>query len=95
MARAMQESGVNWIGDLPTTWKLRRFKNAGGFQTGQDHKALTEGGVPVFGSSSEPFAWVDRPLCSRKAIAIGRKGTIDRPFVIQSGFWAGRVRIFV
>lgn len=88
MARAMQESGVNWIGDLPTTWKLRRFKNAGGFQTGQDHKALTEGGVPVFGSSSEPFAWVDRPLCSRKAIAIGRKGTIDRPFVIQSGFWA-------
>lgn len=42
----------------------------------------------MFGSSSEPFAMVDRPLCRRKAIAIGRKGTVDRPFVIQPGFWA-------
>ncbi len=88
MARSMQESGAIWIGDLPATWELRRFKNAGGFQTGQDHKSLSVGSIPVFGSSSEPFAWVDRALCSRKAIAIGRKGTIDRPFLIQPSFWA-------
>ena len=88
MARKMQESGINWIGDLPATWQLRRFKNAGNFQTGKDHKELAAGEIPVFGSSSEPFAWVGRSLCSRKAIAIGRKGTIDQPFLIQTKFWA-------
>jgi type I restriction enzyme S subunit len=84
----MKDRGHIWIGELPSTWKLRRFKDAGRFQTGRDHKELKAGNVPVFGSSCEPFAMVDRPLCRRKAIAIGRKGTVDRPFVIQPGFWA-------
>ncbi len=84
----MKDRGHIWIGKLPSTWKLRRFKDAGRFQTGRDHKELKAGNVPVFGSSCEPFAMVDRPLCRRKAIAIGRKGTVDRPFVIQPGFWA-------
>lgn len=88
MARVMKDSGQDWIGLVPDSWKIRRLKDAGQFQTGQDHKALAAGLIPVFGSSSEPFAYVDRPLCRRKAIAIGRKGTIDRPFVIQADFWA-------
>lgn len=88
MARPMKDRGHIWIGELPSTWKLRRFKDAGRFQTGRDYKELRAGNVPVFGSSCEPFAMVDQPLCRRKAIAIGRKGTVDRPFVIQPGFWA-------
>lgn len=88
MARAMKDSGVAWIGVVPSGWGIYRFKDAGCFQTGRDHKTLNEGRIPVYGSSREPFAYVDRMLCKRKAIAIGRKGTIDQPFVIQDGFWA-------
>ena len=88
MTRAMKDSGVAWIGEIPANWEIRRFKDAGSFQTGKDHKALNEGYIPVYGSSREPFAFVDRALCKQKAIAIGRKGTIDQPYVIQAGFWA-------
>lgn len=88
VARVMKDSGVAWIGEIPANWDIRRFKDAGSFQTGRDHKALNEGHTPVYGSSREPFAFVDRALCKRKAIAIGRKGTVDQPFIIPAGFWA-------
>ncbi len=84
----MKNSGVAWVGEIPKNWEVRRFKDAGSFQTGKDHKALNEGRIPVYGSSREPFAFVDRALCGKKAIAIGRKGTVDQPFVVQAGFWA-------
>ena len=77
-----------WIGEIPQGWEVRRFKDAGSFQTGRDHKGLNEGCIPVYGSSRESFALVDQVLCKRKAIAIGRKGTIDQPFIIQANFWA-------
>jgi hypothetical protein len=68
----MRESSEAWIGELPANWEARRFKDAGSFVTGRDHKNLNIGNIPVYGSSSEPFAFVDKALCHRKAIAIGR-----------------------
>lgn len=88
MSRTMKDSGLDWIGDVPFGWEFARMKDAGKFQTGRDHKHLKKGTVPVFGSSNQPFAFVDTPLCKVDALAIGRKGTIDVPFVAKAPFWA-------
>lgn len=84
----MKESGVTWLGRVPTNWTIGRFKHAGRFQTGMDHKHLSQGNVAVFGSSEIPFAYVDTAMSSGPAIAIGRKGTIDKPFLLHGDFWA-------
>ncbi|MEX0899806.1 MAG: restriction endonuclease subunit S [Gammaproteobacteria bacterium] len=53
-----------------------------------DHKHLGLGDIPVFGSSETPFGYVNRAMSSGPAIAIGRKGTIDKPFMLWGDFWA-------
>lgn len=73
---------------VPLEWSVGRFKDFGTFQTGRDHSFLDVGDVPVYGSSKNPFAYVDRPLARRRAFAIGRKGTIDKPFMLPESFWA-------
>lgn len=88
MSTEMKESGVAWIDSIPADWKMYRMKDAGTFQTGRDYKHMTEGVVPVYGSSKTPFAYVSDSLCNKPAIAIGRKGTVDAPFFIDGEFWA-------
>lgn len=83
-----KDCGVAWLGHLPETWLLGRFKHAGRFETGIDHKHLASGDVPVYGSSECPFGFVNARIATGPAIAIGRKGTIDKPFVINGDFWA-------
>lgn len=84
----MKHSGFIWLGAVPKHWSIGRFKHAGRFQTGMDHKHLDTGSIPVFGSSEIPFGHVNTPMSSGPAIAIGRKGTIDKPFMIHGEFWA-------
>ena len=84
----MKHSGVAWLGNVPQHWSIGRFKHAGRFETGMDHKHLRSGCVPVFGSSEIPFEYVETRMSSGPAIAIGRKGTIDKPFLLHGDFWA-------
>lgn len=81
-------SNPEWIDGIPKHWPIARFKYAGQFQTGIDHKHLEPGDVPVYGSSETPFAYVNEVMSSGPAIAIGRKGTIDKPFMLMGNFWA-------
>lgn len=84
----MQPININGVDEIPTTWKLKRLKDTGTFKSGRDYKHLLDGDIPLFGSSETPFAFVNQAICNKKAVAIGRKGTIDKPFITPNIFWA-------
>ena len=52
-----------------------------------DYKHLSEGDIPVYGTGGYMLS-VDKALSYDKdAIGIGRKGTIDKPYVLKAPFW--------
>ena len=83
--REMKDSGVRWIGKIPTKWTIAKAKNCVEIQNGSDPK--TEGSIPVYGSGSMSFK-----TCSEykegPSVLIGRKGaTLHIPHYISSKFW--------
>ena len=55
--------------------------------SGMDYKHLRSGNVPVYGTGGYMLS-VDRALSDYKdAIGIGRKGTIDKPYILRAPFW--------
>lgn len=53
---------------------------------GKDHKHLPDGDIPVLGSGGV-IRYVDEALAHGPAIVIGRKGTIDKPWLVEGPFW--------
>ena len=62
--------------------RLARIRN------GSDHSQVQDdlGDFPVYGSGGE-FTRASRPLYSGPSVLLGRKGTIDRPLLVDGQFW--------
>lgn len=55
--------------------------------SGKDYKHLKEGSIPVYGTGGFMTS-VDEALSyDRDAVGIGRKGTIDKPYLLKAPFW--------
>ncbi len=68
-------------------WERRRLKEIVDLCSGKDYKHLSEGNIPVYGTGGYMLS-VDKALSyERDAIGIGRKGTIDKPFILRAPFW--------
>ena len=76
-----------------------RFKGFGGeweetvlsgvidVRSGRDYKHLGKGSIPVYGTGGYMLS-VDSALSNDEdAIGIGRKGTIDKPYLLRAPFW--------
>ncbi len=63
--------------------KLGEFLN---INSGKDYKHLSPGDIPVFGTGGL-MTHVSDFLYEEDAIGIGRKGTIDKPYLINGPFW--------
>jgi type I restriction enzyme, S subunit len=69
-------------------WEQRNLELIVDVQSGADYKRLGKGDIPVFGTGGYMLS-VDEALSADKdAIGIGRKGTIDKPFILKAPFWA-------
>lgn len=55
--------------------------------SGRDYKHLKEGNIPVYGTGGYITSTSGALSKNEDAIGIGRKGTIDNPFVLKSPFW--------
>lgn len=56
-------------------------------KSGKDYKHLNKGKIPVYGTGGYMLS-VDSALSYHSdAIGIGRKGTIDKPYVLYAPFW--------
>ena len=72
-----------WI----TAWEQRKFSDVVDVCSGKDYKHLKEGPIPVYGTGGFMTS-VDEALSyDRDAVGIGRKGTIDKPYLLKAPFW--------
>ncbi|HHR3374611.1 TPA: restriction endonuclease subunit S, partial [Staphylococcus aureus] len=54
--------------------------------SGKDYKHLDKGDIPVYGTGGYMTS-VSEPLSEIDAVGIGRKGTINKPYLLEAPFW--------
>lgn len=68
-------------------WEQRNLGEVVDVKSGRDYKHLSEGDIPVYGTGGYMLS-VDEALSQNDdAIGIGRKGTIDNPYLLRAPFW--------
>ena len=68
-------------------WEQRKLGDIIEVGSGMDYKHLEEGNIPVYGTGGYMLS-VNKALSENKdAIGIGRKGTIDKPYILKAPFW--------
>jgi type I restriction enzyme S subunit len=84
----MRESGIEWLGKVPTHWSLKPLKCAVTFQRGHDLplEQRTEGEFPVV-SSAGISAWHNLAKAKGPGIVTGRYGTIGVFYLIDTDYW--------
>ena len=81
-----KDSGVEWIGEIPSGWEPIKAKYFIKISNGSDPKT-SEGNTPVYGSGAESFKtcveYKEGPT-----VLIGRKGaTLHIPHYIEGNYW--------
>lgn len=91
----MRESGIEWIGNMPSHWKLIRLKYLFSLEGGKDPKNIQndEGEYPILGTGGE-ISKGSEFLYDKPTLLLGRKGTIDKPFLYNSPFWVSDVMYY-
>ena len=56
-------------------------------RSGKDYKYLSEGNIPVYGTGGFMLNVNQALSYDEDAIGIGRKGTIDKPYILKAPFW--------
>ncbi|MGX7055481.1 restriction endonuclease subunit S [Pediococcus acidilactici] len=68
-------------------WEQRKLGECLNVNSGKDYKSLKRGNIPVYGTGGYMCS-VDQALSyNEDAIGIGRKGTINKPYILKAPFW--------
>ncbi|MCL3859047.1 restriction endonuclease subunit S [Pediococcus pentosaceus] len=67
-------------------WVQRKLGDIINVNSGRDYKHLNKGDIPVYGTGGYMLS-VDKFLSDKNAVGIGRKGTINKPYVLYAPFW--------
>ncbi|MEZ9404964.1 restriction endonuclease subunit S [Vibrio sp. 10N.286.48.F5] len=67
-------------------WEKTTFSKLFEIGSGKDHKHLEDGDIPVYGTGGYMRS-VNDYLYEGKSACIGRKGTINRPMLLDGKFW--------
>ena len=68
-------------------WEQRKLGDVVDVCSGRDYKHLEEGDIPVYGTGGYMLSVSDALSEKNDAIGIGRKGTIDNPYILRAPFW--------
>jgi len=84
----MKDSGVEWIGEIPSHWVSSPLKRLVKIGNGRDYKHIEveNGGYPVYGTGGI-FSRCSEYLHTGPSVLLGRKGTIDNPLFVNEPFW--------
>ena len=69
------------------TWEQRELGEVITVGNGKDYKHLDEGDIPVYGTGGYMLSVSEALSENKDAIGIGRKGTIDKPYILKAPFW--------
>lgn len=68
-------------------WVQHKLEDVVTIGSGKDYKHLESGNVPVYGTGGYMLS-VNQALSENEdAVGIGRKGTIDKPYILRAPFW--------
>ncbi len=83
-----KDSGVKWLGEIPSHWEVIPMKYCMQLKNGMDYKhVVADYGYPVIGSGGQ-FAYASEYMHDGEVVFFGRKGTIDKPLHFKGKFWA-------
>jgi len=68
-------------------WIQRKLWEVVDVRGGKDYKNLSEGDIPVYGTGGYMLSVNEALSYKENAIGIGRKGTIDKPYILKAPFW--------
>ena len=68
-------------------WEQRKLGDLVDVCSGRDYKHLSEGTIPVYGTGGYMLSVSEALSYDEDAIGIGRKGTIDNPYILKAPFW--------
>lgn len=68
-------------------WERRKLGEVIEVCSGRDYKHLDDGDIPVYGTGGYMLSVSDALSYDEDAIGIGRKGTIDKPYILKAPFW--------
>ena len=68
-------------------WEQRKLGDIVDVCSGRDYKHLSEGDIPVYGTGGYMLSVSEALSYDKDAIGIGRKGTIDKPYILRAPFW--------
>ena len=67
-------------------WVEKKLGEVVDVNSGKDYKHLSKGEIPVYGTGGYMLS-VSESLSDADGIGIGRKGTIDKPYILKAPFW--------
>ncbi|WP_270244714.1 restriction endonuclease subunit S [Lactococcus lactis] len=68
-------------------WEQRKLDKIVDVHSGRDYKHLNKGNIPVYGTGGYMLSVSEALSEKNDAIGIGRKGTIDKPYLLKAPFW--------
>lgn len=82
--KAKEEIGDKFMGK---PWEQRKLGEVIDVRSGRDYKHLSEGNIPVYGTGGYMLSVNQALSYTEDAIGIGRKGTINNPYILKAPFW--------
>ncbi|HAR5545759.1 TPA: restriction endonuclease subunit S [Staphylococcus aureus] len=67
-------------------WEEKKLGDLIKVNSGKDYKHLEKGDIPVYGTGGYMTS-VSEPLSEIDAVGIGRKRTINKPYLLEAPFW--------
>lgn len=68
-------------------WNQFKLEEVIDIRSGRDYKHLNTGEIPVYGTGGYMLSVNEALSYDEDAIGIGRKGTIDKPYILNAPFW--------
>lgn len=89
----MKDSGINWIGDIPAHWEVKRIKDVLEVKKGNQFDESwdsVEGLYPYVNGGVNPSGWSNKVNTKKNTIAVSEGGA-SAGFVqfMQTDYWAG------
>ena len=67
-------------------WEEKKLESIIKVNSGKEYKHLDKGDIPFYGTGGYMTS-ISEPLSEIDAVGIGRKGTINKPYLLEAPFW--------
>ena len=84
----MKDSGIDWVGKMPTHWEVCQLKRYSKVNNGKEviNESNDSSTIPVYGSGGV-FKYTETALYQGEVVMFGRKGTLGKPIYANTKLW--------